>query len=246
MGSEMCIRDRDVSIAKDRVAPDVSMTEDRGLLGLAVASGDRTFASWTDLAGDLVVSQVAPGPARIIWRARTTSAKRVGGRLAMTPGGRLLVGVGDLGDGAKINDPNTINGKFLTLDPGMNEGQAPNVISSGWSHPVAFAYDQESSLWVMDQGGGGAGRLTKVAASGARAESVDIGESARPTGLSRFSQQELIGCLAGTGELKRYLLRDGRVTPGRTVARGCAEAVASFENGRVAYATGSEIRLTAS
>lgn len=89
----------------------------RGLLGLAVDPARRVFAAWTRPDGRLVVAEVAPGAERTVWIGPSSADLANGGHLDVDAEGRLLIGVGDLQQSSRIDDPAAPNGKLLALDP---------------------------------------------------------------------------------------------------------------------------------
>jgi hypothetical protein len=125
--------------------------EQRGLLGHTVIDGTR-YAAWTDPdTNRLLVGEVGPtGQAgtsrvRIIWDGGGTAGGAVGGHLAASADGQLILGVGQLTDWAKANG----SGAMLQLDPGGPPDQEPVVLSDGYTNPFAFTVVGDQ-LWVAD------------------------------------------------------------------------------------------------
>jgi hypothetical protein len=158
----------------------------RGLLGLARVSGGDVFAAWVDPAGSLLVGRVAPGPLHVIWRGPATRRQSNGGRIAATPDGRLIVGVGDLLDRELVTDPRTPNGKLLLLDPAGEESQTPDVHSSGWNNPFAFDVDADGTVWIADNAPGSEPeRLARVSPAGVVTVLAQLPPRTAPSGLAR-------------------------------------------------------------
>ena len=214
---------------------DVSTEGQRGLIGLAVDSRDRTFAAWTDPELRLVVGQVAPPPVRLVWRGPATARIGNGGHLAFSPTGRLVVGVGDLQRGDR-------SGRLLALDADGPPDQTPPVISSGWNNPFAFAFSPGGSPWVADNApGDDPERLARVSPDGRPAFSRDLaGHQIAPSGLVALSDRQLVICAYLPAQLILYDVDSGRR---RQVAGGCRTGVVRLTSGDLAYAGDGEIRV---
>ena len=161
---------RSVDVADDELSLDDVVTlasievatdgEQRGLLGHTVIDGVR-YAAWTEPDTDhLVVGAlgniggiggnggIGGAPAtvdRIVWDAGGTAGGAVGGHLAATADGRLVLGIGQLTDWAEGHG----SGAMLLLDPTGPPDQTPVVLSDGYINPFAFAVVDEQ-LWVAD------------------------------------------------------------------------------------------------
>lgn len=127
--------------------------EQRGLLGHTEVDGVR-YAAWTDpdtghlLIGALRVVGSDGATAtvdRIVWDAGGTAGGAVGGHLAATDDGALILGIGQLTDWAKGHG----SGAMLRLDPSGPPDQEPEVLSDGYTNPFAFVVVGEQ-LWVAD------------------------------------------------------------------------------------------------
>ncbi len=219
----------------------------RGLLGLAAAGGGRIFAAYTR-AGDgrIVVERIAPGARRRVWTGPPSTTLANGGHLALAPDGRLVIGIGDLQDPARVADPSTPNGKLLALRP-TGPNRAPEVLSSGWNNPFAFAFAPDGRLWVADNAPGR--RPERIARGDARggppAEVTELEEEIAPSGVAAISSTELAVCGFVSRALQRYRLRGGRWRPAGTIARGCRYGVVGLPDGRLAFSTGRDVRTVA-
>ncbi len=226
----------------------VSTAGQRGLLGLAVDRRGRTFAAWTapDAGRRLLVGQVAPGPLRLIWRGPRSATLANGGHLALTPAGRLVLGVGDLQDRARVPDPGTPNGKLLALDPEAGPAQRPRVLSSGWNNPFAFGVLPGGAIWVADNSAGRAPeRLARGDRGAVPARAAALPAGTAPSGLAAISAGAIAVCGVRSGRLLRYRVGPGGQAaplPGPPLARDCRLGVARLAGGRLAYSTGTEIR----
>ncbi len=203
------------------------------MLGLAHDETGRTFASWIGPESTLLVGQVAPGATRVIWKATNVDVASTSGALAFTPTNRLAVAMQD-----------TV-GKVVTLNPDMNEGQLANEISKGWSAPSALAYDQGKSLWVFDRSANGDARIARAGADGPIGTEARLPKAGAITGFTVYGEQEMAACTSDSHVLVRLLLNEAKAIPGRTLANDCTRGVAQLSDGRLAYATNSEIRISA-
>jgi hypothetical protein len=216
-------------------AVEVSTDGQRGLLGLAVDGQGRTFAAWTDPPGMLLVGQVVPAPVRVLWRGPPSSNLGNGGHLELSPDGRLVVGLGDLGRGDR-------SGRLLGLDPDGPPDQHPDVLSSGWNNPFAFGFSPSGALWVADNAPGEEPeRLVRLSQDGRPAFATDLsGRQIAPAGLVALSDSRLVLCAYLTEELAIYDVEQGRR---RTLVEGCRTGVVRLTTGDLAYANEHEVRI---
>ncbi|MFN8131336.1 MAG: PQQ-dependent sugar dehydrogenase [Solirubrobacteraceae bacterium] len=226
----------------------VSAAGQRGLLGLAVDRRGRTFAAWTapDAGRRLLVGQVSPGPVQLVWRGPRSATLANGGHLALTADGRLVLGVGDLQDRARVPDPAAPNGKLLSLDPDAGPGQRPGTLSSGWNNPFAFAVLPGGAIWVADNSAGRAPeRLARGDRGAVPARTAALPAGTAPSGTAAISAGAIAVCGVRSGLLLRYRVGPGgqaAPAPGPPLARDCRLGVARLAGGRLAYSTGTEIR----
>ena len=210
-----------------------------GLLGLARAPGGRVFAAWTDTADRLTVGQVAPGPTRVIWRAPAFSRFDVGGHLAVTPQGWLLLGVGAGVLHAPTGAPARPTGGLLLLRPDRGPGQAPAVLSTGWNNPFAFAYTPGGRLWVADNVPGTRGeRLARGDLDGRPTHVTPLPPGTAPSGLAAVADNRLVVCGFQSHLLQAFRITSGQraVAVGAPIARNCWIGVIRLADGRLAYA----------
>jgi hypothetical protein len=214
---------------------DVSTEGQRGLLGLAVDSQDRTFAAWTDPQKRIVVGRVAPGPVHIVWEGPASTRIGNGGHLAFSPAGVLVVGIGDLQRGDR-------SGRLLALDPDGPSDQEPQVISPGWNNPFAFAFSPAGSLWVADNAPGEEPEgLVRVGPGGQPAFSRALSDrQIAPAGLVALSDTRLVVCAYLPAQLIFYDVDGGRR---RKLADDCRTGVVRLTTGDLAFAGDDEIRV---
>lgn len=199
----------------------------RGLLGVLAVDGD-VYASWTrESDGRLVVGRVVPSE-RMVWVGPVSADLANGGRLAMLDGD-LLIGIGDLTDPAKVDDPTEPNGKLLRLDPDGPEDQEPVVVSSGWHNPFAFTVLDDGAVWVADNAPGSA---RERIASGDLTDVVELEGTAAPSGVLADGT-DLLVCGYVSRELRRYHRHSAQHT---VVADGCRYDVARLADGRIVMA----------
>ncbi|MGH2661275.1 MAG: PQQ-dependent sugar dehydrogenase [Actinomycetota bacterium] len=215
---------------------EVATKGQRGLVGLA-AVGREIFAAWTRPLGDLVVGRVAPGPVRIVWRGPRSAELANGGHLAGTPDGSLLVGIGDLQQPERVDDPRAPNGKILRLDPAGGQNQQPEVVSGGWNNPFAFDVTLEGELWVADNDPGDVPeRLVRVGPDGAMAFETELPADTAPSGLA-VTPDGLVVCGFRSKALLPYRVVDGRAEPaGPPLAEDCETGVALLADDHLVYA----------
>lgn len=215
---------------------DVSVSGQRGLLGVAVDETGRTFASWTDDDGVLVVAQVAPGETRPIWEGPVTSDLNIGGRIAFDSDGRLVIGIGDLEDPDAVSDPAQPHGKMLAVEPDGVPEQQPTVISGGWTNPTAFGIGPDGTLWIADDAPDDSpDRLARGDLDLRRYPVTPLSEDTAPAGLAA-TEGEVFVCGFETRRLARYRIQGDRaLREGEPLATNCSLGVIALPDGRLAY-----------
>lgn len=226
--------------------------DQRGLLGMAVESG-AVYASYTrEEDGRLVVAEIGrvadegvvePTAARLVWEGPESSERANGGHLAVAPDGRLVVGVGDLLDRERVDDPEAPNGKLLALDRAGTADQRPAVLSGGWNNPFAFTYD-DGVLWVADNAGpSGAERIGRGDRRDARlAELRPPDDQMAPAALVPLGDGDLGVCGFLTGRMLRVDVDEDTATPtDDVVAEPCRLGAVALPDGRVAMADRTEL-----
>lgn len=244
------VRDAD---ARGRVDPTpvvrvaVSTAGQRGLLGLALDRRGATFAAWTEPGGRILVGRVAPGAERIVWRGPPSATLANGGHLSFTPGGRLLIGIGDLQQPRRVRLAGTPNGKLLSLRPEGPPSQRPRELSRGWNNPFGFTFTPAGALWVADNA---AGMRPERLAPGARdpqvATFLELPPNTAPSGVAAISSTQLAVCGVRSRRLERYRLRSDAPPhgpEGAPLATDCALGVVRLADGRLAYTTFGQIKV---
>lgn len=215
----------------------------RGLIGLVMVDG-ALYASWTRASdGHLVVGQVSPGPQRVAWIGPKSANMANGGHLSRK-GGRILIGIGDLLQPDRIDDPDATNGKLLSLDPTGQAEQEPTVLSGGWNNPFAFTVTGTGAVWVADNAPGGQperlGRgdlddADRFRFPGERAPSALIDLGSGRLGLCGYLDGDLVS-----------VDLNPQPTLGATLSKGdCRTGATTLADDRVAVADGKTVHILA-
>jgi len=248
---ELTGRIRDVrpdGTVRDVMRLPVATGGQRGLLGLAVDGRGRTYAAYVErqVPRRLVVERIGRGSRRLLWRGPPTRDLANGGHLELAPDGRLTIGIGDLQNPPAVRDPDAVNGKLLSLDPAGPAGQRPRVLSGGWNNPFAFTWTPGGTLWVADN------------SPGRRPERIGRGDPAgrdtplrvlpghnAPSGLAAIGERRFALCGVVSRRLERVDVGGGHAPriAAPALATDCALGVVRLPGGRLAYATGTAIRV---
>ncbi|RIV36647.1 oxidoreductase [Micromonospora radicis] len=141
----------------------VTPTSEGGLLGLAVSPSyaqDGWIYVYFTTATDNRIARfrlTAPQTQQPILTGLTRAAIHNGGRIAFGPDGLLYVGVGDAGQTATAQDPQSRSGKILRIRP---DGTVPPdnpiagspVYSLGHRHVQGLAWDAQGRLYATEFG----------------------------------------------------------------------------------------------
>jgi glucose/arabinose dehydrogenase len=150
----------------------VSRGSEQGLLGLAFhrqfMKNGRMFVNYTDKDGDTrIVELTLASPAadrgtiakeRELLFVDQPYANHNGGHLVTTPGGWLLVGLGDGGSAGdprgNARNPRTLLGKMFRLDPdATSDALRTKILSQGMRNPWRYALDRATNdLYIGDVG----------------------------------------------------------------------------------------------
>lgn len=217
-----------------------------GMVGLVADERDRLFIAWVDPDRQLSVAAIdqplGDAALRPVWDGVPAPSGGLGGRLAFDQQGVLIMG---LGNGADTSSFGLGGGAMVRIDPDGAADQTPQVISSGWNNPFAFAVSPSGQLWVADNHpSDGDDRLAR-ADLGPQAEQVTVlPNKFGASGLAAISDTELWVCSYVTGRLDRYRINDAGVAErSGTVAGDCRLDVTVLADGRVAYSSGDAIRV---
>lgn len=210
----------------------VSTKGQRGLLGVATDQSSRIFVAFTATGPDrrIEVAQVAP-TFRTVWIGPPSATLANGGHLVYDAARRrLIVGIGDLQAPAKVADPDTPNGKLLLLDPDGEPTQRPDVLSTGWNNPFAFARTRAGEIWVADNVPGDRGeRLARGDLDGRPTSVTRLPANTVPAALTSPATDTLIVCSYARSRTLRFEIRAGRArrSPGFGDEVPCRTAIAA-------------------
>jgi glucose/arabinose dehydrogenase len=132
-----------------------------GLLGIAVSpdhAEDGPVYAYLTTAEDNRIVRFRPGeePEPILTGIARGQVHN-GGRIAFGPDGMLYAGTGDAGDTSLPQDPGSLNGKVLRIEPGggvPDDNPTPGspVWSSGHRNVQGLAWDADGRLWATELG----------------------------------------------------------------------------------------------
>lgn len=129
--------------------PGVVAEQEAGLLGLAVRG--RWVYAYLSTATDNRIVRWRLGTRRV--RPVLTGLKRArfhnGGRIHFGPDGKLYAGVGDGTTPSLAQDPESLNGKILRMNP---DGGGVRVWSLGHRNVQGFAWDRRGRMWASEFG----------------------------------------------------------------------------------------------
>ncbi len=238
------------------VATNSANDDQRGLLGLTRDRRGRLFATWTRADdGRLVVGEIQAAPdqpalasPRLVWVGPMSAALANGGHLAFSPGGQLVIGIGDLlADRALADDPTVPNRKMLSLNPDGPADQAPTVLSTGWNNPFAFTFTRDGTLWVADNtGADGPERIGRgdQPADQALGLGGPVNGAIAPSVLVALAPDQLGLCGFISGRMQLVRVANGRpAAPSADVADSCSTGGTVLSDGRIVTASPTEIRV---
>jgi len=224
------------------LAPRNHFTDQGGAFALAFPPGYRTggpvYMLYTRRDGRVHLDEFRHGHPRTLLSLRRTSRVDVGGDLAFGPGGGLYASFGYGRDPEASQDPATLAGKLVRIDPHA-AGAQPEIVARGLRVPWRFSFDRgRRRLIVADVGEAGFEEIDLVPLGADRP--LDFGwpffegprrrtrggERGRPPALSIEHGPGMCAIVGGYLRHGRYLYGDvcsGRlrsVRLGATRARG--------------------------
>ena len=153
---------------------DVVSRGEGGLLGLATA-GSTVYAYITTAADNRVVTMQFDGGALSaqtpLFTGIPAGTIHDGGRIAFGPDGKLYVATGEAGSPALAQDPSSLGGKILRLNPdgsipADNPDPASPVFSLGHRNVQGLAWDGAGRLWVSEYGANDWDELNRIEPGG--------------------------------------------------------------------------------
>lgn len=207
-----------------------------GILGLIADKDNRTFASYVEASSQkLAVARVAPGAQTVVFRSEEPASASPGGRMTISAENRIVI----------TFTPDALPSRILSIDPDRADDQKANVISTNWNELGGVAYAAGRVLWALDDGGENNGRIARVGIDGPLGKVTNVGKKQDALALAPYGDSELVACFANSGVLKRFFISDGvQALEGRTLTKDCKGDVSPLRDGRIAYTTKTEIRIT--
>ncbi len=237
-----------------------SADDQRGLLGLTRTPDGRLFAAWTRADdGRIVVGELYPSSSssssssaaapRLAWVGPVSASLANGGHLDATPGGQLVIGIGDLLEDRALDlDPRVPNRKLLSLDADGPPTQSPHVVSVGWNNPFGFTVTPSGEIWAGDNTGADGPERIGRGDEPARLATPLGGPGADeivPSAVVALGPDRLGLCSYRGGDLREISIATGRAVPtGRRLATPCQTGAATLADGRVALATPDQVFIT--
>jgi glucose/arabinose dehydrogenase len=132
-----------------------------GLLGLAVSpdyeDDELVYAYYTTSEDNRIARFQLGEEPEVIVDGLDASAVHDGGRIAFGPDGYLYATVGDAGSGENSQDPDSLNGKILRMEPdGSPAPDNPDpdslVYTLGHRNPQGLAWDADDRLYAPEFG----------------------------------------------------------------------------------------------
>lgn len=223
---------------------DVATEGQQGLLGLVVLADGTVLAGMTRPDDDdprQVVVSIAPegevpGGVQPIWIGPPAAPEAIGGRLALTADGRVLIGLGDFLRGkASSFDPDEPYSKLLSLDPAGPPDQEPVVVSEGWNNPFAFTVAPDGAVWIADNAPGEVSE--RIGRGDGRGPLTEMDVERAPSGLAVLGPDELAVCGVVSGLLELVPVADGEAKqPTDVLAEPCELGVLALPGGGLAVA----------
>jgi glucose/arabinose dehydrogenase len=212
--------------------PEAAPDGEGGLLGLAVAPDRQWLYAYVTTASDNRVIRMPlddpVGPREDIVTDIPKAGIHNGGRIAFGPDGMLYVATGDAGEPELAQDPQSLGGKILRVDP---EGGVPDdnpfpgspVFSLGHRNVQGLAFDSAGRLWATEFGAKDADELNRIDPGGnygwpivegmAPSDVTDLPEGYvdpqaqwSPTSLASPSGMAIVGDVAYVASLRGEVL----------------------------------------
>jgi glucose/arabinose dehydrogenase len=139
-----------------RIADPRPADDQRGLLSIAFppdyATSRRLYLDYVDRRGVLRVDEFKNGRLRRVLDLGWATTKHHGGQLQFGPDGLLYVSTGMADDPSSSQDPRSLRGKILRLDP-RRRPVRPEVVALGLRNPWRFSFDRRTGALLIGEVG---------------------------------------------------------------------------------------------
>lgn len=180
-GGRVLLRDDTGALTPWLALSDVSTEGEAGLLSIVV-EGRRAWAYYVSRANVSTLSAFTVAPdgrsasasseVRLL-EVQQNALNHKGGTVALGPDGFLYLGLGDGNTPANAQDPSTLLGKLLRIDP---DSGAATVVARGLRNPYRFSFDAlTGDLWIADVGAAAIEEIDRVSAADLAAGGLDFG-----------------------------------------------------------------------
>ena len=165
----------DGSVSEFARLAETAASGEGGLMGLAIDPTDTWLYAYVTTATDNRVVRVPlddpSTPSESVLSGIPKAETHNGGRLAFGPDGMLYVATGDIREDELAQDPTSLAGKILRIDPGGavpedNPFPGSPVWSLGHRNVQGLAFDSEGRLWATEFGEKDADELNLIRAGG--------------------------------------------------------------------------------
>lgn len=120
-----------------------------GLMGLEIDDRGRIYLMYTAADENRIVRLEPDGSEEVLVDGIAAAPIHDGGRIRLGPDGMLYAGTGDAGEGALAQDPGSLNGKILRIDPETGE---TDVFSRGRRNAQGLCFDADGRLLSTEHG----------------------------------------------------------------------------------------------
>jgi glucose/arabinose dehydrogenase len=120
-----------------------------GLMGLEIDAAGRFFLMYTAPDGNRVVRLEPDGSQTVLVDGIAAGGIHDGGRIRLGPDGSLFVSTGDVGDGELAQDPGSLNGKILRVDPDTGD---LSVFSNGHRNAQGLCFAPDGRFYSTEHG----------------------------------------------------------------------------------------------
>jgi glucose/arabinose dehydrogenase len=153
-----------------RIADPRAGEDQRGLLSVAFppdyATSHRVYIDYVDRRGTLRVDEWKNGRLRRVLDLGRATTKHHGGQLEFGPDGLLYVSTGMTNEPGSSQDPRSLRGKIVRLDPRRGPAE-PELVALGLRNPWRFSFDRPSKALLIGEVGEHAVEEVDVLASNA-------------------------------------------------------------------------------